>query len=240
MGGGVIIKPALDFLGDYDVATIGVLSAATVFAMACVSLLKATRSGIKVKGKVSFILAAGSIIGGVFGKIIFNYLIASVRDQELITGIQAGILAFLMFIIFLFVRNIEDIKTYHLKNKIVILIAGFGLGMLASFLGIGGGPLNVAVLAFAFSMSAKESAINSIFIIFFSQLASLVITACTTGFANIDLTILGFMLVGGVAGGFIGATLSVKLSNIRIGKIFNFTLVGILLLNVYNLIRSLL
>lgn len=69
LGGGVIIKPALDFLGHYDVATIGVLSAATVFSMACVSVIKAAQSKIKVKGRVSLILAAGSITGGIIGKV---------------------------------------------------------------------------------------------------------------------------------------------------------------------------
>ncbi|HLQ75126.1 MAG TPA: sulfite exporter TauE/SafE family protein, partial [Alloiococcus sp.] len=38
LGGGVIIKPVLDLLGDYDVGTISVLSAATVFSMSVVSL----------------------------------------------------------------------------------------------------------------------------------------------------------------------------------------------------------
>ena len=31
LGGGVIIKPVLDFLGDYNIETIGVLSACTIF-----------------------------------------------------------------------------------------------------------------------------------------------------------------------------------------------------------------
>lgn len=31
LGGGVIIKPVLDFLGDYNIETIGVLSASTIF-----------------------------------------------------------------------------------------------------------------------------------------------------------------------------------------------------------------
>lgn len=240
LGGGVIIKPALDFLGDYDVATIGVLSAATVLAMACVSLLSAARSGIKIKGKVSFILAAGSIAGGIFGKTTFNYLVSYMENQELITSIQAGMLAGLMLIIYLFVKLKERVRTYQLTNIALIFIIGFGLGTLASFLGIGGGPLNVAVLVLAFSMTAKESAINSIFIIFFSQLASLSITAGTTGFIHIDLSILGMMVAGGVLGGLIGSSLSVKFNDGQVEKIFNITLMGILLLNVYNLVQSLL
>lgn len=38
LGGGIIIKPMLDLLGHFDVATITILSAATVFAMSIVSL----------------------------------------------------------------------------------------------------------------------------------------------------------------------------------------------------------
>lgn len=130
-------------------------------------------------------------------------------------------------------------KTYKLKNMIVISIVGFGLGTLASFLGIGGGPLNMAILVFAFSMSTKEAAINSVFIIFFSQLASLSITGFTTGFSSIDLPILLFMVVGGVSGGFIGTTLSQKISNRQVEKLFSYALMGIFLLNVYNLIHYL-
>lgn len=33
LGGGVIIKPVLDFLGDYNIETIGVLSACTIFSI---------------------------------------------------------------------------------------------------------------------------------------------------------------------------------------------------------------
>ncbi|MEG2119590.1 MAG: sulfite exporter TauE/SafE family protein, partial [Pseudoflavonifractor sp.] len=40
MGGGVIIKPLLDLLHGFDVETIGVLSAITVFAMSVVSIGK--------------------------------------------------------------------------------------------------------------------------------------------------------------------------------------------------------
>ncbi|MBS4206898.1 sulfite exporter TauE/SafE family protein [Bacillus sp. FJAT-50079] len=239
LGGGIIIKPVLDGIGTYDVATIGILSAATVFSMASVSLLKAARSGMKIQGKSSFLLAIGSISGGIIGKYLFAFLISSMDNQKMITVIQASILAILMFIIFLFVRHRERIRTYELKNELVIFLVGFILGTVASFLGIGGGPLNMAILAFAFSMNVRESAINSIFIIFFSQLSSLAMTAFTTGFAIYDLSMLGYMVAGGVIGGFIGSSFISKISNRQIDRIFIFSLMGIILLNVYNIIRNL-
>ena len=205
--------------------------------MACVSLLKATREGIMIKGRVSFILAGGSIIGGIVGKIIFNYLVNFMKNDGLITTIQAGILAALMLIIFLLVKNNQRIKTYNLKNIAFILIVGFGLGMLSSFLGIGGGPLNIAILAWLFSMNTRDATINSIFIIFFSQLSSLLIIASTTGYSSFDLSMLSYMLIGGVVGGFIGTSFSQKLTDRKIENIFYFTLTGIFLINIYNMGR---
>src|SRR5699024_11751997 len=75
LGGGIIIKPVLDFLGDYDVESIAVLSASTVFAMACVSLITSAKSDVKINVKSSFTIAIGSIIGGLVGKLSFGYII---------------------------------------------------------------------------------------------------------------------------------------------------------------------
>ena len=58
MGGGVIIKPLMDALGDYDVQTIGVVSSITVFTMAIVSVLKQMKAGIKIPFKTAIPIAA--------------------------------------------------------------------------------------------------------------------------------------------------------------------------------------
>lgn len=234
LGGGVIIKPVLDFMGDYDVATIGILSAATVFTMACVTLLKSMSSGVKVSGKVSFILAIGSIVGGIIGKLLFNYLLKAVRDGSLITGVQAIILSILLIIIYILVTQKHKMKTYHLRRFDVIFTVGLILGVVAAFLGIGGGPLNVAILAIGFSMNAKESAINSIFIIFFSQLSSLLMTTLTTGFSGFDLSMLPMLMIGAVVGGLLGGILLHKFASRQVEKVFATGLIVILLINVYN------
>src|SRR5699024_11648881 len=61
LGGGIIIKPVLDFLGDYDVESIAVLSESTVFAMACLSLITSVTSHVKINVKYCFTIANGSI-----------------------------------------------------------------------------------------------------------------------------------------------------------------------------------
>src|SRR5699024_3827663 len=70
-------------------------------------------------------------------------------------------IAVLMCFIYVFVRYKHKMKTYNMNNIFIIVGIGFILGVLAAFLGIGGGPFNVAILALCFSMNAKESALRS-------------------------------------------------------------------------------
>lgn len=234
IGGGVIIKPLLDFVGHYDVITIGVLSAATVFSMATVSLIKAPHESVKIE-KISVYLALGSMIGGILGKLIFNYIINVMNNLDTVSIIQASTFASLIVFILLYFRNKELMRTYQINNIFAIFIVGLFLGLIAAFLGIGGGPFNVAILALGFSMNAKESAINSIFIIFFSQLAALLFTASTVGFSSLDLSMLPFMICGGLLGGFLGSALLQKLGDQTIANFFYFGLSIILFLNLYNI-----
>ena len=237
LGGGVIIKPVLDLLGDYDVGTISVLSAATVFSMSVVSLINSRKSEVTVNVKQSFTLAIGSIIGGIIGKVLFNQIVDWIGISDLVTVIQSVMIASLMIAIYIFVRHRERFTTRNVHNKLAILGMGFILGLIAAFLGIGGGPFNVAILSMFFAMNAKQAALNSIFIIFFSQLSALLLTAFTTGFASFDLSMLGFMIVGGISGGLIGSRISRKVSNQTIVKIFAAGIIGIICISVFNIIR---
>lgn len=67
LGGGVIIKPVLDFLGDYNISTIGLLSSFTVFSMAFVSIIKQIMYKSKIDIKNTGALAIGSVLGGLIG-----------------------------------------------------------------------------------------------------------------------------------------------------------------------------
>src|SRR5699024_9305969 len=136
LGGGIIIKPVLDLIGQFDVETIGILSAATVFSMSAVSLVSSVRQNIKIKIKLSMWIALSSIIGGAIGKLAFNFTVESIQNSELVTLIQASILAILMVVIFIFVKYKHRFKTYQLKNPLMIIGVGLALGVLAAFLGI--------------------------------------------------------------------------------------------------------
>lgn len=229
LGGGVIIKPVLDALGNYDLATVGILSSVTVFSMAFVSTAKQFKAGFKVDFN-TVILAIGSILGGGAGKKLFDIFLVFFKNQNIGKGIQALILIFLLtFVLF---KNM--LPKYNIKNNFIIFIVGFFLGAIASFLGIGGGPINVAVLIMLFAFSTKNAAISSVFIILLSQFSKLFLISIGSGFSSYDLSMLPLMVVGGILGGLWGAKLNHRLSSTYIDKIFNISVIGIILINIFN------
>ncbi|TYS51204.1 sulfite exporter TauE/SafE family protein [Bacillus infantis] len=237
LGGGVIIKPVLDLFGHFDLPTIGVLSAATVLAMAAASLIKMRKKELEIDKTASSFIAGGSILGGITGKSIFNLIAISLEIPAITAIIQSSILAVLLSLIFIYFKRKHQIRSYILKNKLGIISVGFLLGFLSAFLGIGGGPLNVAVLCLLFSMSAKNAGINSIFIIFFSQLSALLLIAFSSGFEGYNLNMLYLMIPGGIAGGIIGSEIVIKLSDSQVERIFSISIILIIIINVFNIVK---
>lgn len=205
--------------------------------MSAVSLVNSVKLDIQIKIKLSMMIALSSITGGIIGKVIFNYAVENINNSDLVMLIQAAIIAGLMVFIFIFVKYKHLMTTYHLKSPFIIIGVGLVLGVLAAFLGIGGGPFNVAILTLLFSMDSKEAGLNSIFIIFFSQLSSIVYTASTTGFSHFDLAMMPYMIAGGVLGGLIGSRLIIKVPNRTVDKIFLIGIVIIIGISVVNVGR---
>ena len=73
--------------------------------------------------------------------------------------------------------------------------------------------------------------------IFFSQLAKLVTIASTTGFAAFDLSVLPYIIVAAIIGGFLGAQFSGLLPSKKVGTVFQFVILLVLIINVYNGIK---
>lgn len=228
LGGGVIIKPSLDLLGHYDITTISLLSSFTVFSMAIVSTYKQIKKGFKIDKRLVF-LAGGAIIGGVAGKGLFGLLINNI-DETIASGMQAIVLAVLLLIV-LFKKYLPD---WNVKNPIIILIVGFCLGTTASFLGIGGGPINVAVIMMFLKMNIKESAVASVFVILLSQLSKILTFTVTGGLIGIDFTMLYFMIPAAIIGGLLGSMLNHHLKHEHIDRIFNVLVAVLVLVNIYN------
>ena len=238
MGGGVIIKPLCDIMGHYDPQTIGVLSCVTVFAMALVSLAKQIRQKANLEFTISLPLSIGSVAGGMFGQRILEWIAADALDS-CITMIQNIVLAVIIGVVFWYMLHKEKIPKLHLKGLAASVLSGGGLGFISSFLGIGGGPINVALIIFLFSVSTKTATICSIFTILFAQVAKLGTIAAGGGFAGYDLSVMPVMIAGAVLGGFIGAKLNKELDEKSIERSFNAVQLLVLSMCVLNIVRNL-
>ncbi len=227
-GGGVLIKPILDVIGQYDAFVIGVLSSTTVLSMAVVSILKNIKLGFSVDLKL-ILITIGALIGGIVGKELFELLYFSFTAST-IAQIQSGTLVILLIIVLF--KN--KFKKNNIELPIVSVFAGIVLGALSAFLGIGGGPFNIVFLSILFGFSTKKSVIASIFIIMFSQISNLSSIAITTGFSGYDFSVLLFMIPAAILGGFIGTAIGSKISDKAIDRIYFIITFGLIILNSYN------
>ena len=233
LGGGVIIKPVLDFIGQEPRMQVDFLSCVAVFTMSVVSTCKSIKNKRKFDKSIVLFIAFGSIAGGWLGSAVMDF-IGGYIEQSTIRCIQAFVLACLLTAVSIYVGKCSF--SFNIKSKAAILAVGLVLGFFASFLGIGGGPINVAVLTLFFSMNVKESAVYSVAIIFFSQLSKLITLFATDGISvySHQWKTLLFILPAAILGGIIGNTLNKKFDDKIIRKVFVSVMVLLIILNLYN------
>lgn len=218
VGSGILMKPILDLFSGYPVDVINIMSSITVFAMSLSAMIKELKNKVTIDYNTVIFLSGESIVGGVIGKRIFEQIKQSYGSGIVMS--QSVVFSLLMFLIILYLIKGKDFKTYRIDSKIVVAFVGFILGFVSAFLGIGGGPLNVVLLIFLFSMSTKEASLNSIFIIFFSQIASLIYGHITYGMPKVSFLILGLMVFGGIIGGILGRNMANYFSDSVMKKMF--------------------
>ena len=239
IGGGVIIKPVLDLFGLASVSTISFLSGCTVLAMTCYSVGKNLRSGENlVRFATGTPLAVGAALGGVLGKQLFSIVKAQFVNQNAVGSVQAACLALVTVGTFVYTLFKARIPTHRVQSAPLCLLIGAALGLMSSFLGIGGGPINLVVLFFFFGMETKTAAQNSLYIILFSQAASLLATLVTGSVPEFRIPALVLMVAGGIGGGIVGRVLNKKMDNRAVDKLFICLMAVIIGICVYNACRS--
>lgn len=239
IGGGVVIKPVLDMLGLETVAAISFLSGCTVLSMSCYSVTRALvkgDSGVDVRTGTP--LAVGAAFGGLAGKQLFELVKSLSADQGMVGAVQAGCLGVITLGTLVYTVNKGRIPTHNVRAPAVCVAIGLALGVMSSFLGIGGGPINLVVLYFFFSMDTKTAASNSLYIILFSQLASLITTLCTHTVPPFRWPVLAVMVCGGVGGGIVGRMLNKKMDNRLVERLFIGLMGLIVAICIYNVWRG--
>lgn len=238
IGGGVIIKPVLDMLHLASVSTISFLSGCTVLSMSCYSVGKSILAGEQiVDRKTAFPLAVGAALGGITGAQIFRTVSAAFQNQNRVGAVQSACLMAITFGTLIYTIFKEKLPSYKITSSWSCLLIGFTLGMISSFLGIGGGPINLVVLYFFFRMETKTAAANSLYIILFSQSASLLRTLLTGSVPKFEIVTLAAIVAGGIAGGAAGRGINRKISNSSVEILFISLMAVIICISAYNVWR---
>lgn len=234
LGGGVIIKPMLDLFGLHPLEQITFFSSCGVFTMSLTATAKHLINKTPMDKKRILLVAMGSTVGGYLGNVLFRTALAHAASPEIVKMVQSVCLSLLLVFVILSVNM--KWKTYHMENPFVILFAGLVLGFFAAFLGVGGGPINVAAMTLLFSFTMKDAAVYSVAVIFFSQGANLLTALITSPVATYDLKMLFFVIPSAILGGLIGAKFNRKCKEKTIQTIFTVTVSAIVLLSLYNAI----
>ncbi len=251
VGGGVFIKPVLDATGVLSVNTITFLSTCTVISMTGYNVITATlytkngNDGNQIDWCLTTWLSIGAAIGGLIGKSIYEAVKSSFENQEIVGGYQAIVLLVSVFLTLIYTVNKDKFKKYHVKNLVVLFGLGFGLGIFSTFTGIGGGPMNLAVLYFFLSMPVKIAAQNSLYMILISQCSSLIMTVIQGSVpvelieGNIDVWIMLIgMMICGVSGGIIGKNINQKIPTYVVDKLFISLIIVIMGVCCWNIVSK--
>lgn len=237
IGGGVIIKPVLDALGLMSVSAISFLSGISAMMMAAISVFRQRKLRL-VEVRTGSLLAVGSIIGGIAGYSLFQAIRAAAQQDVLVGMVQAillGLVTLLTLVYSAFLRS--RLRSYEVKAPATCIAIGCLMGLLSSFLGIGGGPINLAILYFAFSMTTKKAAANSLYIILCSQLANLVTYLVRGTVPTFPWPYLLIMAAAGFLGGMLGTRINRRISEKTTERLFSGLLAVIVLICGYNALR---
>ncbi len=234
VGGGLIMVPVLTSINEFSVGTINILASVTGLVMAIVSTTRQFLNRQKINVKITIFLVVGSITGSLIGTRVFKGGIKSLGGNNIVI-IEALILIIALGFILYYVSNKSKYKSKNVKNIGVTIGIGLFTGVICSFLGIGGGVLNVPLLQYFFSMDIKEATRNSIFMIVFLQASKILDVAVIGGFTSYNLEVLPVMIIGAVVGGLVGTSVSKKISNRIVNTLFKIVLIGIILINVVNI-----
>jgi len=233
LGGGILFRPVLDAIGYHDFNNIQFLSSCAIIVMALVSTFKKMKDGSKIDIPIVISISLGAVLGGILGDWVLESLLAMMGNERELQIIQTlSTIVVLGAAIFLTLKKDARVE---INNKFFPPIMGFILGVVAVFLGIGGGPLNVPLFMIFLGLKPKEATAYSIVVIFFTHAARLVRIAVTSSFFyGFDLGILPIVALAAAAGGLLGAKASKKLNEETVKKMFIGAIVLVIVLNTFN------
>lgn len=249
MGGAILVKPIFDIIGHFPTRIINEMTTITIFCTTFVGISRHIIRKTPIEYKIIVPIAFGASIGGALGQICFDILIRNVPDPLVIVIQNFGLCVVIIFS-YIFIRDREHIEFLELRSPRISFEFGCVLGLISCFLGIGGGPLNVAFLLYLFNYPMKMAIVGSTMIMLFSQTSKLITIAISednfsllfvpnaNNVLPIYITIA--MAIGAIIGGIIGGNLNKKTENEHtVAHWFNIVQAMVLSTAIYNIVVNL-
>ena len=117
-------------------------------------------------------------------------------------------------------------------SVVTLPILGFFVGILTGLMGIGGGVLLLPALIYLVGQPANKAVGTSLLLVWISSLIA-VIRKSSAG--EINLLLLAFLIVGGIAGTFLGTKIGLKLAGPKIRLYFVYVVIAAVLMVGYKL-----
>ncbi len=212
-GGSILAVPMLVYVVGENVHLAIGTSLIAVGVTSLISSVSYMKQSL-VKFKIALLMASPGIVSTYIGA----WLNKGIKGPVLLL-----VFALLMIYIgYLMFRRKKEISLSDTGKSIRygrILLLGFITGLASGFFGIGGGFLLVPALYLGARLSMKESVATSLFIIFLFGVFGLV--SYEVQGRHIDLVISTVFVVGGAAGGILGAMIAKRTDQNKLRKIFS-------------------
>jgi uncharacterized membrane protein YfcA len=216
-GGSILTVPILVYFFDVSPHDAVGMSLAVVGATSLIGSSLHYRSGnVDVYGGLLF--GGAGTVGAFLGSPVTQLF--SPTSLLLIFGIMMFVVAVLM----LWKKQRHAEEAVHKPHQIQALLAGFGVGFLTGFLGVGGGFLIVPALVFTGGLTMKKAVGTSLFVIFLNCVAGLIGHASQNEF---DLTMTAVVMALAVGGAIGGTVLSHRLDARHLQRGFGFLVLGV-------------
>ena len=163
-------------------------------------------------------------ISGIFGAFLGSPLTKLFTPNMLL--LIFAVLMFVVAVSMLWRKKHANSELKHEANRTKAILAGFGVGILTGFLGVGGGFLIVPALVFFGGLPMKEAIGTSLLVIAMNCVAGLIGHAAQSHF---DWSLTFLVMILAVGGTILGTILSYRLAAHRLQKVFAVLVLGVAL-----------
>ncbi|HXG85877.1 MAG TPA: sulfite exporter TauE/SafE family protein [Pyrinomonadaceae bacterium] len=213
-GGSIITVPVLVYVLGVEAREAVGMSLAVVGATSLVGSFLHYRRG-SVRLRAGLIFGAVGVVGALLGSPLTRLLSASALMM-----IFAGLMLVIAVLMMRRKSKADGFEVDSVEQVLSVrkaLLAGFGVGVLTGFLGVGGGFLIVPALVMFGGLSMKDAIGTSLFVIFLNCVAGLIGHASQN---NFDWSLTAQVTVLAVAGTVLGTLLSHRVTANKLQKGF--------------------